>query len=108
MIISKNHQLRLTSRLRQTFLMLFVISFLLAAISSVYAQTAPIFTRTESMIAMRDGVKLNTQVFSPTRTDEKFHAGRSVGINRAACDSFAVRRLLFKSRLVAERRANSA
>jgi putative CocE/NonD family hydrolase len=51
---------------------LFVISFLLAAISSVYSQTAPIFTRTEAMIAMRDGVKLNTQVFSPTRTDEKF------------------------------------
>ena len=72
MIISKNHRLRLTSRLRQMFLMLFVISFLLAAISSVYAQTAPIFTRTESMIAMRDGVKLNTQVFSPTKTDEKF------------------------------------
>jgi len=72
MIISKNHRLRLTSRMRQMFLMLFVISFLLAAISSVYSQTAPIFTRTESMIAMRDGVKLNTQVFSPTRTDEKF------------------------------------
>ncbi len=72
MIISKNHQLRLTSRLRQMFLMLFVISFLLAAISSVYSQTAPIFTRAESMIATRDGVKLNTQVFSPTRTDEKF------------------------------------
>lgn len=72
MIISKNHQLRLTSRLQQMFLMLFVISFLLAAISSVYSQTAPIFTRTESMIPMRDGVKLNTQVFSPTRTDEKF------------------------------------
>ncbi|MBA4123517.1 MAG: CocE/NonD family hydrolase [Acidobacteria bacterium] len=52
--------------------MLFVISFLLAAISSVYSQTAPIFTRAESMIATRDGVKLNTQVFSPTRTDEKF------------------------------------
>lgn len=54
------------------FQMLFVISFLLAAISSVYSQTAPVFTRTESMIAMRDGVKLNTQIFSPTRTDEKF------------------------------------
>jgi putative CocE/NonD family hydrolase len=72
MIISKNHRLRLTSRLRQIFLMLFVISFLLAAISSVYSQTAPLFTRSEAMIAVRDGVKLNTQVFSPTRTDEKF------------------------------------
>ena len=72
MIISKNQQLRLTSKRRQIFPILFVISFLLAAISSVYSQTAPLFTRTESMIAMRDGVKLNTQVFSPTRTDEKF------------------------------------
>ena len=71
-MINKNYQPTPASRLRQMFLMLFVISFLLAAISSVYSQTAPIFTRTESMIAMRDGVKLNTQVFSPTRTDEKF------------------------------------
>ncbi len=72
MIISKNQQLRLTSRRRQMFPMLFVISFLLAAISPVYSQTAPLFARAESMIAVRDGVKLNTQVFSPTRTDEKF------------------------------------
>jgi len=71
-MINKNYQPTPASRLRQIFLILFVISFLLAAISSVYSQTAPIFTRTESMIAMRDGVKLNTQVFSPTRTDEKF------------------------------------
>lgn len=67
-MIIKNYQ----SRARKILFINFVIGFLLAAISSVYAQTAPGFSRTESMIAMRDGVKLNTQIFSPARTDEKF------------------------------------
>ncbi len=71
-MISENYRRSSTSRLRQGFLAAFVFGLFLAAISTVDAQTAPIFTRAESMIAMRDGVKLNTQVFSPTRTDEKF------------------------------------
>lgn len=60
------------AKFKQTFVSAFVIAFLLAAISSVYAQTAPTFTKTDSMITMRDGVKLYTQINSPTRTDEKF------------------------------------
>src|SRR5688572_7554452 len=67
-MITKNYQ----SKLRQSLLAAFVFSFLLAAVSSVSAQTAPVFSRSEAMIATRDGVKLNTQIFSPTRTDEKF------------------------------------
>ena len=67
-MITKNYQ----SKLRQSLLAAFVFSFLLAAVSSVCAQTAPVFSRSEAMIATRDGVKLNTQIFSPARTDEKF------------------------------------
>ena len=67
-MITKNYQ----SKLRQSLLAAFAFSFLLAAVSSVIAQTAPVFSRSEAMIATRDGVKLNTQIFSPTRTDEKF------------------------------------
>jgi putative CocE/NonD family hydrolase len=67
-MITKNYQ----SKLRQSFLAAFVFSFLLTVVSSVCAQTAPVFSRSEAMIAMRDGVKLNTHIFSPTRTDEKF------------------------------------
>jgi putative CocE/NonD family hydrolase len=60
------------SNLRQSLLAAFAFSFLLTAVSLVSAQTAPVFSRSEAMIATRDGVKLNTQIFSPTRTDEKF------------------------------------
>lgn len=67
-MIIKNYQ----SKLRQSLLAVFAFSFLLAAVSSVSAQTAPVFSRSEAMIATRDGIKLNTQIFSPTRTDEKF------------------------------------
>ncbi len=43
----------------------------LAASASVAAQPAgPVFTRTEAMITMRDGVRLFTQVYSPTRATE--------------------------------------
>ena len=72
MMINVNYRRNSTARLRQSFIAAFVFSLLLAAISTAYAQTAPLFARSEAMIAMRDGVKLNTQVFSPTRTDEKF------------------------------------
>ena len=37
---------------------------------SVVAQQAP-FTRTEAMIPMRDGVKLYTQIYTPTRSTER-------------------------------------
>ena len=73
MIISKNLLQNFGSGLRQVFLRALVFSLLLAATSAAYAQQpAPIFTSTDAMIAMRDGVKLNTNIYSPTRTDEKF------------------------------------
>ncbi len=72
MMFSVNFQRNMTTKLRQVFLTAFVFCLLLAAISTVSAQTAPMFTSSAAMIQMRDGVKLNTQVFSPTRTDEKF------------------------------------
>jgi len=50
-------------QLRVAFFLLFVI----ASVAS--AQQAP-YTRTEAMVPMRDGVKLYTQVFTPTRTTE--------------------------------------
>ncbi|HTG92101.1 MAG TPA: CocE/NonD family hydrolase [Pyrinomonadaceae bacterium] len=44
-----------------------------ALFTAVNAQTAQdAYTRTDAMIAMRDGVKLNTHIYVPTRTDEKF------------------------------------
>ena len=50
-------------QLRVAFFLLFVI------VGVAGAQQAP-FTRTEAMVPMRDGVKLYTQVFTPTRTTE--------------------------------------
>ena len=50
-------------QLRVAFFLLFVFA------SAASAQQAP-FTRTEAMVPMRDGVKLYTQVFTPTRTSE--------------------------------------
>jgi uncharacterized protein len=50
-------------RLRVAFFLLFVIA------GAASAQQ-PVFTRTEAMVPMRDGVKLYTQVFAPTRTTE--------------------------------------
>ncbi len=51
---------------------LFCLGIMLAAFLPAQAQTASVFNWSEAMVTMRDGVKLNTQVFSPTRTDEKF------------------------------------
>ena len=42
---------------------------LLVSAGAASAQQAP-FTRTEAMVPMRDGVKLYTQVYTPTRTTE--------------------------------------
>ena len=72
MMNSVNFQQNPTAKLRQVFLTALVFCLLLAVVSAVHAQTAPMFTSSAAMIQMRDGVKLNTQVFSPTRTDEKF------------------------------------
>jgi putative CocE/NonD family hydrolase len=48
------------------------IGLLFSALLTTYSQKpAPIYNITSSMIAMRDGVKLNTQVFAPNNTDEK-------------------------------------
>jgi putative CocE/NonD family hydrolase len=45
-------------------LLLFVVA------TAASAQQQPVFTRTEAMVPMRDGVKLYTQVYTPTRTTE--------------------------------------
>ena len=42
-----------------------------ATLASVYAQSDPVYTRTEAMLAMRDGVRLYTQVYVPIRATEK-------------------------------------
>src|SRR5687767_7857470 len=45
----------------------------IATLAPVSAQTEePPFTRTDAMVAMRDGVRLNTRIFAPTRTNEQF------------------------------------
>src|SRR4030095_4595055 len=44
-----------------------------ALFTTVNAQPAQdSYTRTDAMIPMRDGAKLNTHIYVPTRTDEKF------------------------------------
>lgn len=49
-----------------------VIVAVITPLMTVYSQQpAPKYTVAESMVPMRDGVKLNTQVFTPTGTDEK-------------------------------------
>ena len=47
-----------------------VAFLLLLVVGAAKAQQAP-FTRTEAMIPMRDGVKLYTQVYTPTRSAER-------------------------------------
>jgi putative CocE/NonD family hydrolase len=44
---------------------------LFASFCSVNAQQEP-FTRTDALIPMRDGVRLNTRIYAPTRTGEQF------------------------------------
>ena len=46
----------------------FIAVFWFASALSTVAQ--PVFTRAEAMIPMRDGVKLYTQIYTPTRTTE--------------------------------------
>jgi len=48
------------------------IALLLLSLVVISQPAAPKYTITQSMIPMRDGVRLNTQVFMPTRSDEKF------------------------------------
>jgi putative CocE/NonD family hydrolase len=48
-----------------------VVSILLASFLSVYSQQ-PRYSITDTMVAMRDGVKLHTQVFTPTNNAEKY------------------------------------
>ena len=48
-----------------------VVSILLASFLSVYSQQ-PRYNIADTMVGMRDGVKLNTQVFTPTNTAEKY------------------------------------
>ena len=49
-----------------------VALILIAAVAPLYAQPSsePVFTRSDKMIAMRDGVRLHTQVFTPTQVSE--------------------------------------
>jgi uncharacterized protein len=56
---------------RAKFTALFVAIGILAASSAYSQRPAPVYTRTEATIAMRDGVKLYTQIFTPNITDEK-------------------------------------
>jgi putative CocE/NonD family hydrolase len=48
-----------------------VATVLFASFAHVNAQQEP-FTRTDTMVPMRDGVRLNTRIYSPTRTGEQF------------------------------------
>jgi len=51
---------------------LFSVILLTVAGPSNAQQSPPQYSRTETMISMRDGVRLYTQVYTPTRNDEKF------------------------------------
>ena len=57
-----------------TYLGLSVVTLIcVATFAPVNAQTEqPLFTRTDEMIAMRDGVRLNTRIYTPTRSNEQF------------------------------------
>jgi predicted acyl esterase len=58
-------------KFRFTFAVVFIICTMLAAFSPVYSQQpAPVYTRTEAMIPMRDGVRLYTQINTPNITGE--------------------------------------
>ncbi|MEZ5426070.1 MAG: CocE/NonD family hydrolase [Pyrinomonadaceae bacterium] len=59
-----------SDQIRFSLATLFVAGIILAAFSNVFSQQ-PVFTRTEAMIPMRDGVRLYTQINTPTGTDEK-------------------------------------
>ncbi len=52
----------------------FVVLMFFAVVAPLKAQPAndAIFTRAEAMIPMRDGVRLNTRIYTPTRTNEQF------------------------------------
>ncbi|HYJ89310.1 MAG TPA: CocE/NonD family hydrolase [Pyrinomonadaceae bacterium] len=50
-----------------------VTLFCFATFAPINAQNEQqLFTRTDAMIAMRDGIRLNTRIYAPTRTDEQF------------------------------------
>mgnify|MGYP001765032313 CR=1 FL=1 len=46
------------------------VTFLLFAFAAAASAQQPVFTRTEAMIPMRDGVKLYTQIYTPTAATE--------------------------------------
>ncbi|MFN2513740.1 MAG: CocE/NonD family hydrolase [Pyrinomonadaceae bacterium] len=56
------------------YLGLLVVTLICAAtFAPVNAQNEqPLFTRTDAMISMRDGTRLNTRIFAPVRTNEQF------------------------------------
>ena len=57
-----------------TYLGLSVVTLIcVATFAPVNAQNEqPLFTRTDAMIPMRDGIRLNTRIFAPTRNNEQF------------------------------------
>ena len=75
----------------------FVAVLLLATFAPVNAQDEqPLFTRTEAMIPMRDGVRLHTRVYTPSRATEKlpilllrtpYGIGDSSSAHRRRCPS---------------------
>ncbi|MBK9436539.1 MAG: CocE/NonD family hydrolase [Chloracidobacterium sp.] len=60
------------SKIRALVLATFALSILFAALSPVYAKrAAPVYSKTDAMVAMRDGVRLYTKIFTPDITNEK-------------------------------------
>lgn len=60
------------SIIRAVVLAAFTLSILFAALSPVYAKrAAPVYSKTDAMVAMRDGVRLYTKIFTPDITNEK-------------------------------------
>ncbi|HQY67992.1 MAG TPA: CocE/NonD family hydrolase [Pyrinomonadaceae bacterium] len=60
------------SKIRALVLATFALSILFAALSPVYAKrAAPVYSKTDAMVAMRDGVRLYTKIFTPDITSEK-------------------------------------
>ncbi len=60
------------ARFRFVFLSSFVVSSLFACVSLAYAKpSVPVYSKTDAMVEMRDGVHLYTKIFTPNITDEK-------------------------------------
>ena len=72
--LSDNKTRKASIKKALTYLCLSVVTLIcVATFAQVNAQNEqPPFTRSDAMVAMRDGVRLNTRIFAPTRTGEQF------------------------------------